>query len=433
MKITFVDNSGIRTDKLGIMSLSAILREQGHTTKLVIDSGTEIDKEIEENRPDFLFYSVMTGDHRWAFARNQELKQKYPDAFKSVMGGPHLTFFPEQGFANIFVDTTVVGPAENMIERILSDRSAYIHGTIPDIQALPMPDREIQYVYPQFGKSPMKRFMACRDCPYACAYCFNHRYHRIMHSDKDKFYQARTPVQMIDEITDVKKNYGLTLAYFNDDDLARDTDWIYEFSNRIKPTGIKFCGSVRADSVLQGNTIQVMAKAGCTFLNIALESSVRSTQKMLRRSMLTNDMIIEACRKCEAEGIKIRLQNMIGLPVDDPLEDALATLEFNQSIGITDSWAAIFQPFPSTDMYKYCQEKGLLENECGTFYETSPLCIPNKEEIARLHKWWHMAVKYKIPIPAIRDGLLKIPILPEQAKIMQDIRWQEGAKELYGI
>jgi hypothetical protein len=256
-----------------------------------------------------------------------------------------------------------------------------------------------------------------------------------MHEYKDNFYQSRTPSQMIEEIVTVRNRYGLKLAYFNDDDLARNLPWIDEFCYEAKQNNIQFCGSARADSILQDRTlIATMAQSGCTFMNLAVESAVPATQKFLRRGRIDNEQVLRACRECEQAGIKIRLQNMIGLPVENPLEDALETLRFNQEATISDSWAAIFQPFPKTELHTYCVEQGLLQDgvECGTFYEGSPLKIKDKERIERLHKWWHLAAKHKIPIDAVR-AILDIPLVSEQAKIMQDIRWKEGAKTLYGI
>ena len=64
------------------------------------------------------------------------------------------------------------------------------------------------------------------------------------------------------------------------------------------------------------------------------------------------------------------------------LQDALETLEFNQKINPTDSWASIFQPFPKTDLWKHCVEKGLIDEnvECMNFYEDTMLKIKDAEK-----------------------------------------------------
>ena len=125
---------------------------------------------------------------------------------------------------------------------------------------------------------------------------------------------------------------------------------------------------------------------------------------------------------------------MIGLPVEDPLADALETLEYNIKINPTDSWASIFQPLPKTDLWKYCLDKGLIteEMQVKTFYSNTQLKIENAEKIDRLHKWWFFAVKYQLPIELIKI-LIEIPIADEQLEKLQNYRRDLAKNLLYGM
>jgi radical SAM superfamily enzyme YgiQ (UPF0313 family) len=178
----------------------------------------------------------------------------------------------------------------------------------------------------------------------------------------------------------------------------------------------------------------MMADSGCCFMNIALESANPETQKFLRRGFISNEQVENACNYCKEFGIKVRLQNMIGLPVEDPLKDALDTLAYNMKIDPTDSWAAIFQPFPKTDLWKECIEKRLIteQTQAVNFYENTQLRIQDAEKINRLHKWWFFAVKYKIPIELIKI-LLDVPLSEEHNKRIQDFRWSVAKELLYGM
>ncbi|MHA2232085.1 MAG: B12-binding domain-containing radical SAM protein [Candidatus Hodarchaeales archaeon] len=282
----------------------------------------------------------------------------------------------------------------------------------------------------------MKRFIAGRDCRHSCTYCFNHLYHKIFKDQKDRFFQITSPRKMVEEVKQVKRDWGLELAYFNDDDLACDRNWLVEFCQLFaKETGLEFCGSVRADS-LDHELVKLMAQSGCTFLNIALESSRPSTQRILRRGNVTNGDIAYALEWCRKFEIKTRLQNMIGLPVDDPLEDALETLAFNIRFEPTDSWVSMFQPYPKTDAWQYCIDKGLLDEYrmAPTFVEDTILNFPYPihQRLGNLAKWWHFAVKHKLSRKAVLD-LIDIPLTTNQKGIMQKYRWEQAAKELYGL
>ncbi|MFC2153934.1 B12-binding domain-containing radical SAM protein [Candidatus Altiarchaeota archaeon] len=432
--ILFVEKK-LRTDKLGILYLSRILKDAGHKVDLVQDDLDNTDQYLRRNHVDFIIYSVTTGDHEWYIKRNRELKKRHK--FSSIMGGPHFTYYPEDGLSDSTVDYVVIGPGEDVILDIVKGRmkDRGVMGHIPnDINKIPTPDRSILYKYGEFGKAGIKRFIAGRDCPNSCKYCFNHLYHRLYQKEKEKFFQITSPDKMIQEIKEVRETYGLKLAYFNDDDLARDHNWLVEFCEKYKKeVGLPFCGSIRANNV-DYNILKIMADAGCCFLNIALESANPKTQKFLRRGNITNRQIEEACYACGKLGIKVRLQNMIGLPVENPLEDALETLEFNLKINPTDSWASIFQPFPKTDLWEYCIQKGLIGEgtQCKNFYEDTVLTIPDAEKINRLHKWWFFIVKYQMPMEMVRI-LLELPLTNEQKSKIQNLRWEIAKDLLYRI
>jgi len=430
MKILFLEDK-LRTDKLGILYLSSMLKRNGHNVDLVQVRIDSVDNYLPV---DFIMYSVMTGDHLWFLEENRRLKSKY--SFTSVVGGPHFTFFPEQGLEDNNIDFVVQGPAENIVCDLVEGKlkNKLVIGRLPDINSLPMPDRSILYKYDEFGKSRMKRFIACRYCLYSCRYCFNHLFKSLYINEKEKFFQRLHPLKMVSEINDTRSRYGLELVYFNDDDLAGDKSWLKEFCDIYsRYIGLQYCGSIRADSV-DYDTLKTMRDSGCIFLNIALESANPNTQKLLRRGRITNDDVFRACKDCEQLGIKVRLQNMIGLPVENPLEDALETLQYNQTINPTDSWASIFQPFPKTELWLDCINKGLItkDTQASTFYSNTQLKIKDADKINRLHKWWFFAVKYQIPIDLLRI-LLDIPLPEEQSNAIQDYRWQVAKGLLYGM
>src|SRR5574343_1871530 len=115
-KIVFLENS-LRIDKLGILQLSSILKTKGHEVDLVIDSETNIEEYIKSRGADFIMFSVVTGEHKWFFEKNKQLKTKFN--YTSVFGGPHLTFFPEDALSDTSIDFVVQGPGENIINDLV--------------------------------------------------------------------------------------------------------------------------------------------------------------------------------------------------------------------------------------------------------------------------------------------------------------------------
>lgn len=239
--------------------------------------------------------------------------------------------------------------------------------------------------------------------------------------------------RIITEILEVKKEYELELAYFNDDDIAANKAWLLEFCEKISLTGINFCGSVRVEDVDE-ELLKIMAHAGCVFLNMALESGDLNTQKLLRRGKATPERVKQMAQAAMQYGIKIRIQNMIGLPVDNIMEDALLTLKWNQEIGPTDSWVSVYQPYGKTDLAEYCVKKGLIDTDymAQGHYNRSQFNFPDAEKIYRLAKFWWFFIVYKVDIDFVKD-LIEIPFDDQQMELIQDIRLKKSKKLLYNL
>src|SRR3989344_5500126 len=145
--ILFIEKK-METEKLGMMYLSAYLKERGHNTELVQTDEENIFEAIERFKPDFFAYSTCTGEHRYALKTNEKIKKRYPKIL-SVFGGAHPTFFPE--IANEKdVDFVVIGQGEEAMIEIIEGKTKQKIIKKPlmeNLNSLPIPDREILYKY----------------------------------------------------------------------------------------------------------------------------------------------------------------------------------------------------------------------------------------------------------------------------------------------
>lgn len=92
MKLAFVQN--FNYEYLGVMSISAVVRQQGHETKVFI-SGWEKDfiKALASFNPDVIAFPTYTGSQGWVLKTALKLKGQLKKLI--VLGGPHATFSPE--------------------------------------------------------------------------------------------------------------------------------------------------------------------------------------------------------------------------------------------------------------------------------------------------------------------------------------------------
>ncbi|MBU1040874.1 MAG: B12-binding domain-containing radical SAM protein [Proteobacteria bacterium] len=433
-RILFLE-SELRNEKLGIMYLSAALREAGHQSMLCWIEREDVHGLIASFRPDFLAVSLVTGSHGPLLALASELRSRYGLAV--IAGGPHATFFSSE-IPEDAADYVVVGQGELAMVDIVEGRAPerMLCYDLADLGTLPFPDRELFYRFPEFRNNPMKNFITCRDCPYSCSYCYNHAWKEKFKSQQH-FLQKRSVDDVLDEIREVKARYPLEQVMFIDDNFLLKRAWIEEFCESYPVrVGLPFlcCFSL---NLLDEELLMRLKKAGLFMINFALESADPMVQKdILNRGHIRNEQIVQAIRLLSKHKIKTRMQNMIGMPVADPLRDALATLEFNRKHRVDDSWVSILQPYPNTRLAGYCVAQGFInENEIAyapSFFDRTGLKIPDADKIARLQKWWYFAIKYNLSEDTLHQ-FLDLELSEGAANALLLLRFEFSKKYLYGV
>lgn len=439
--VLFVEKK-LATEKQGLMYLSAVLKARGHRADVVQADEEDVHGAVENFRPDFFAYSVCTGEHRFALEINRELKRRYNKP--SVFGGPHPTFFPEVA-DEPGVDFVVIGQGEEAIVDIVEGKTTQRvvkKPLIADLSTLPMPDREIIYKYPEHRGNPMKNVITQRDCPYGCTYCHNHLTRLLFADERGKMFQRKTVDNTIAEIQDTRQRFGLEIVLFIDDNFIglgkKDERWIEEFSKKYgEKVALPFVCCVRANRVDE-DVVRDLYHAGLRRVHFSLESADPDVQKnLLKRGQITNDDVRRAVGLFKKYGVWCRMQNMIGLPVENPLQDALNTLWFNMKCDVDDSWVTLYQPYPRTRLGEYCKEKGFVRGEladccAASYFDESRLELPDKERIERLHKWWPLITKYRLPRELVYD-LMEIPLSDEAKKKMIELKVRSAREQFRAL
>ncbi|MEW6221249.1 MAG: radical SAM protein [Thermodesulfobacteriota bacterium] len=436
-RVLFVEHR-LRNEKLGIMVLSAVLKQHGHETALVQTAQEDLDAVLDAFAPDWIAFSVMTGEHQRALATARAIKERRP--VTTLFGGPHCSFFPEIG-AEPGVDYVIQGAGEEIILEVLAGRlspGVFRGNLVRDMDRLPFADRDLLYGEPRFRDNPIKNVMTLRDCPYNCAYCYNHLWKSLYADQRDGLFRRRSVENVLAEIAAIRERFPLAKINFLDDNFLFDGAWVESFCQAYRQeVGLPFLINVRANLV-EERTVQMLREAGCEMVNFALESADPEVQrKILNRGAFTNEGVIRSIELFHLHGIRIRMQNMIGLPVPDPLADAMNTLRFNLEHRVEDSWVSIFQPYPRTRLAEYAVEHGFLKDAsldaCAeSFFDESRLVIPDRDKLNRLQKWWYFIVRHQLPEPVI-DLLLELPMTREQGERLLATRFAMSRRYFYGL
>lgn len=436
MKFLFI-NKPFKIECLGIMYLSSAIKSRGHSTKLVLTT-TNLEEKIKNYNPDFIGYSIMTGDQDFYEGINKRLKKKFD--FFSIAGGPHPTFFPEM-FKKSSFDAFCMGEGEETITDIINNPQRKVYGVkqlIEPLDKIVFPDRELVFNDPKIREGPIKHFIASRGCQFNCSYCFNESYSKL-YKGKGKRVRFRLVDNLLDEVVDVVKQSPTRFVYFQDDTFILDKDWVREFSTKYKERiGLPFHCHTRANLVTE-DLVNDLKSAGCYSVHVAAEAGSEKIRKEILNRNMSDDQIYNAMRLLKGAGIKTMLQNILGLPFTT-LEDDLKTLELNIKCQPDYAWASIFQPYPKTTLGERCVKEGLYTGNFSdlknNFFDESPLNIPHTNELKHLQKMFAILVKYPNMYPKDKlNYILKIDydLLKENATKHYNAFRKEADKILYGF
>jgi anaerobic magnesium-protoporphyrin IX monomethyl ester cyclase len=436
MKILFVVNAIHNWERIGILTLSSIIKQSGRDVQLYNIRGKSDERilnDISRFKPDVLAYSAMSTEIGPYLRVNRVIRQNLGNGMKSVFGGPHPTFFPgmitEDG-----VDAVCRGEAEESFSLyleyldgcrkrnqvpgfVLRDGGDFVENPIAalpcNLDGIPFPDRAL---WDPIDPHPtLKSFFASRGCPYQCSYCFNHRYNELYGHPKP-IVRRRSVDNFIAEIRSVVNRYPEIHPFFDDDSfLLAPVEWLEEFGTRyLRDIGRPFGCNIRANQANE-RKVRLLAEAGWHYCWFGLECGDEEFANRVLHRNLTNEQIRQTARLLRSHGIRFVTQNLNALPSDNPLETDEKTLQLNIECRPDFAMAHIFYPFPGTELAAYSEEQGLFDGNYSQLNDVlclkSPLQFPPKlkKELERQNKLFATVVVFPWLKPFLRL-LRKLPL-----------------------
>jgi len=418
----------------GVGAVSAALKGAGnevsflHLTRPI--GKAEFSARLRQDSPDMVAFSAMTNGFHYAKEMAGWVKEFSGDV-TVLCGGIHATLDPEDVISVGAIDYVCRGEGEEPMvelcdaldkgkspnyianiwlrddERVIRNK---VRSTYQDLDRFPHPDRDIfDFDNLLTTKESFATFLGGRGCPFACAYCANHGM-KDLYPNKGQYIRFKTVDRLMDEIEVVLKRYPyIKYVAFSDDILPLKIDWLREFAEKYKARiGRPFKCNINP-MLVKDETISLLHAAGCTMVEIGVESGNEKIRREVLNRKITNEGMLKATRLIRSFGMKIATYNMVGVP-GESIREIRDTIKLNGLIGPEKMYAFIFYPYPGTRLHAFCKKEGLLtESRFDTYAEGTILKSKTltEKEVVFGHRFFRSFAKLykkanKLPAPFSR-------------------------------
>jgi radical SAM superfamily enzyme YgiQ (UPF0313 family) len=324
----------------GLLYIAANLEKKGHAVQ-ILDLPRQ---KLKLENPDLIGITCLTNTFNRAISILKEIKEQLPGV-KTVIGGPHASFMPEESLGTGVVDYVIKGEGE---ESLLNLGEEKIIQTKPiDLNKLPLPARHLLK-----RKYDVAGVVVNRGCPFKCIYCVRQKLFSVC--------RLRDPVSLQQELKQIKQ---LDYQYFNlYDNLNISSEHAVEVCKSIHQSGVNLpwgC-ELRADH-LTYNLAQLLAKTGCRAIGVGVESGSEKVLKIINKNQ-NPKLVKKGIENAKKAGLIVQAYFVLGLP-GETWETFKQTLQYLQSLPLDPEQDKIdffiATPYPGSDLWEKQQELGI--------------------------------------------------------------------------
>ena len=354
------------------------------------DIWQQILKIIKKQNPDLVGITSNTQNFK-STLNIAKLIKTYNKKIPIIVGGPHPSLDGPASINNPYIDICVQGEGEKTIVELINalknkKNLKTIKGIcfkknkkiiqnpprefIPNLDSLPFPHQYIPKTLINYKKYPLISFrgiFATRGCPNNCMFCGS----KNIWSRHTRY---RSPQNIIKEITNLTK-YGHQYIRFEDDTFGgMNKQYIDNLCNLMikKCPGLKWECEMNVSAVTE-STISLMKKAGCRSIQLGIESGNNQILKEIHKN-ITIEQAISASKIIKNHNILLEVFFMVGFPqeTENSLNDTLNAIN---KIDANFTVYSIFTPYPGTEIFKYCQDKQLVDSnfDISLYNHQSPM------------------------------------------------------------
>lgn len=375
MKVLLAYQSGVSTRNdpyitllpTGLCYLHACLMEAGHDSLLANFSAwraEKIDQHLTSFQPELIGISQWTHNRHTSMELAARCRQLFPEAL-IVMGGGHATFqYADILLDNSPVDIVILGEGERTLLEVTEcarNRNAWAeiagiafrnHGAIvvtaaraplEDLDSLPLPARYLNTSVGVDLRLQPEFIVTTRGCPSSCHFCSSPAFW----GGRVRF---RSPQAIIDEITYIRREYGLIYFSIRDDTFTADRRRVLEFCSLLIQHQLSILWNCQSRvTAIDEELLIAMKRAGCECIQLGVESGSPRILEQLGKK-ITPGQIEKACTLIRTVGIQLSIYLISDIPGESATEHQ-DTLHLIRQLHADDGYVSPLAYYPGTRLY----------------------------------------------------------------------------------
>lgn len=355
---------------LGLPYIASILERAGYSIRIVDSDMEGIDVEkvvsiVRTEKPKAVGITILTHTLPKVYQIINRIKSILD--CEIIVGGPHITADPQM-VADLNVRYGLRGESEYSFFRLFEHINGNTY-SINEIDGLVLNENnELKIKKPCFIEDidelswPARHLIktqgykynvvfSSRGCPYSCIYC----------AEQCRKVRYRNPHDVVDEIGEMTRIYGIRCVDFGDSVFTLNRDHVLNISSLLKERRLKVKWSciTRVDLV-DMDLLKALKNGGCHFVSFGVESGVERIRSLGGKDIPDNK-IRETFKQCRELGLKTRAAILFGSPTET-VDDMRKSIEFVRGLKPDYALFGITQLFPGTPLFKQLLEGGYVDN-----------------------------------------------------------------------
>lgn len=335
---------------LGLMYLSAVIRNAGHDVRILDFAGG---RQHCIPEADVYGFSTYTATYWRTLEKKNKIQSAYPSA-KFICGGTHASALPKLCSKDGW-DCVVVGEGEQAVQQLVKGNklSKVFYSARLNIDLLPFPDYtdiDVSSYDRMLDGMPLLSMLTSRGCPYRCNFCGSIMWNRAR---KVRF---RNPADIALEINYLGRKFRTTHFRFVDDLFAISAARVRRITQALCSLDIVYRCTARCNT-LSAEMAEMLKDSGCVQVDLGVESGSEVVLNYMNKKQTPSD-ILRAIKAVKDTGMRVRIYLIVGFPgetwgtIDDTCDLMLEAMPDEMLI-----YAPI--PFPGTPLYEHPEDFGI--------------------------------------------------------------------------